>query len=127
MRATLAGLTGRIVVLALWLAGCSGAAAPPNHDIRAKNYDRKCATVADCLPIIEGTAGCCGFGIACPNTAINRGALETYVSDVQSATTCAAPPQCPNPGPQGPCSGRIACTAGLCALEPTTADATTAD
>jgi hypothetical protein len=116
---------GRIVVLALTLAGCG--AAPPNHDIRAENYDRKCATVADCLPIIEGTAGCCGFGIACPNTAINRGALETYVSDVQSATTCGVQPPCPNPGQEGPCSGRIACTAGMCALETPTADAASAD
>jgi hypothetical protein len=100
--------------------------AAPNHDLEAKNYDRTCASVADCMAIIEGTAGCCGFGITCPNAAISQGALPQYMSDVQLATTCAIQPPCTPPN-QGPCSGRIACTAGMCALETPTADAASAD
>jgi hypothetical protein len=114
-------------VLAFWPTGCGSAAAPVNHVIEAKSYNRKCATVADCLAIIEGTADCCGFGIACPNTAINLGALEQYVSDVQRATTCAGPPPCPVPDQEGTCSGRIACTAGACTLETQPPDAATSD
>ena len=98
--------------------------AAPNHDIEAKNYDRTCASVADCMAIMEGTAGCCGFGIACPNAAINVGAVETYASDVQRATMCDIQPPCLAPA-GGMCSGRIACTTGVCALE--TADAATVD
>jgi len=119
-------LAGCGAALALSLAGCGGAAPPPNHDIRAKNYDRKCATVADCLAIIEGTAGCCGFGIACPNAVISQSALAQYVSDVERATACDVPPPCLSPAPET-CSGRIACAAGSCALDVTPADAATSD
>src|SRR5450432_3685703 len=100
--------------------------AAPNHDIEAKSYDRTCASVADCMAIIEGTAGCCGFGIACPNAAINVGALAQYVSDVERATACDVPPPCLSPAPET-CSGRIACAAGSCALDVTPADAATSD
>jgi hypothetical protein len=120
--------TGRVTCQSGTCALESPPDAAPNHDLEAKNYDRACASVADCMAIIEGFAACCGFGIACANAAINVGAIETYASDVQRATMCdgnVRPPCAPPIG--GMCSGRIACTAGVCALDTATADAATAD
>jgi hypothetical protein len=103
-----------VFALTLTLVGC-GPDEPVNHVIAATNYDRRCASVADCRPITEGTAGCCGFAIICPNAAIALKAIPRYASDVQSATTCAVQPPCP--AIDGiMCTGRITCTAGLCGL-----------
>jgi hypothetical protein len=114
------------VALALTLAGCGGAAAPPSHLIEAKNYDRSCASVADCVPIFEGTLGCCGLGATCPNAAISADALPKYASDAQRASTCMVPSACPDIIIRC-AAGRITCTEGTCALEQPPSDASAAD
>jgi|SRR5450432_3197374 len=104
--------------LALTLAGCGGTAAtPPNHLIEAKNYDRACASVAECAPVLEGTLGCCGLALTCPNTAISVNALAKYTSDVDRATKCEGMSTCPGRGGANPCMGRVTCQSGTCALE----------
>jgi len=108
------------VALALFLVGCGSPAGTESHHISA-NYDRACASVADCVPVFEGTVGCCGLSLTCPNTAIRADALAKYMSDAESASKCDIQPPCP---PGGMCtSGRVVCQAGTCSLESPPPDA----
>src|ERR1700746_901531 len=60
---------GRAALLLSAFAVVACAPDPPTSSIAAKNYERKCASVADCVPVYEGHIGCCGGG-ECPNTVI---------------------------------------------------------
>jgi hypothetical protein len=116
-------LTAKLrVALALFLVGCGSTAGTESHHISA-NYDRACASVADCVPVFEGTVGCCGLSLTCPNTAIRADALAKYMSDAERASKCDIQPPCPS-GPMC-ASGRIVCQAGACALEVPSDAATT--
>jgi hypothetical protein len=110
------------IALALFVVGCGSTADGESHHVSA-NYDRKCASVADCVPVFEGTVGCCGLALTCPNTAIRADALAQYMSAAERASKCAVQPPCPS---GGMCtSGRIVCQAGTCALEVPSDAATT--
>jgi hypothetical protein len=120
---------GRAALLLFAFAIVACAPDPPPSSIAAKNYERKCASVADCVPVYEGHIGCCGGG-ECPNTAIAQVALATYTADAARAATCAGgQPPCtgvdvtrPGDGCQG---GRIACDNGICTLKMLPSDAAT--
>ena len=105
--------TGRRLAVALLLA-LAGCGSPAPHSIAAADYDQKCQAVVDCVPIAEGTIGCCGLE-SCPNAAIRQDALARYTSDLEARTPrCTPPPPCAPPPVD--CSGRVACTNGVCAL-----------
>jgi hypothetical protein len=116
-----------VLVAASAIAAC--AADPPSSSVAAKNYDRTCASVADCIPVYEGHVGCCGEG-ACPNTAIAQSALAKYMVDLGRAATCGGvQPPCPvidSMRPGGGCQGgRVACDSGICMLKMLPSDAAT--
>ena len=99
------------VALLLALAGCG---SPAPHSIAAADYDQTCQAVVDCVPVAEGTIGCCGLE-SCPNAAIRQDALAGYMSDLAARTPhCTPEPPCAPPPVD--CSGRVACTNGVCAL-----------
>jgi hypothetical protein len=100
----------------------------PPSSIAARNYDRKCASVADCVPVYEGHVGCCGGG-DCPNTAIAQVVLAKYTAALALAATCGGvPPPCPDitrPGGNACQAGRVACENGVCILATPPNDAAT--
>jgi hypothetical protein len=85
-----------LLLVATAITAC-GASSPPNS-VAAKNYDRKCASVADCVPVYEGHVGCCGGG-ECPNTAIAQVALAKYTAALALAATCGGVPEAAWPMP----------------------------
>jgi hypothetical protein len=65
-----------------------------DHSISTKAYDRTCAVDSDCVPVYEGTIGCCRGG--CANAAINGNSLTTYLDDLNTRTpVCTPAPFCP--------------------------------
>lgn len=89
-------LRAHLMLLAVLLPyGATCGSSSPSHVLAAKNYDRKCTTVADCVPIFEGTVGCCGPG--CPNTAISAASLPKFMSDLEMASHCDVHPRAPRP------------------------------
>jgi hypothetical protein len=115
-----------MMLVATAITAC-GASSPPGS-VAAKNYDRKCASVADCIPVYEGHVGCCGGG-DCPNTAIAQVALSKYTMDLSLAASCGGGrPPCPHIGGTSPggnaCQdGRVACDNGICILAMPPSDA----
>jgi hypothetical protein len=108
------GARGLVLSLLLFAACGRG----NNHTLSASNYVRTCVEAIDCVPVYEGTVGCCGLGPTCPNTAIRADELPRYMSDADEASKCDVQPPCL---PGGACAGRIACTNGVCVLlEPET-------
>jgi hypothetical protein len=103
----------------------SVASYPPPGSIAAKNYDRTCLSVADCVPVYEGPVGCCGG--ECPNTAIAQVALARYTMDVGLAAACGGvqPPCGPLPGGNECPDGRVTCDNGVCILAMPPSDAAT--
>jgi hypothetical protein len=103
----------------LGASGCSNNSAPATY---AKNYNRACASVADCVVVPDGPVGCCG-GTDCPTAAINQNALAAYTRE--RAAMCLPPKSCAGisaaPCPQ---EGRLVCTGGLCEVLAPDADAT---
>jgi hypothetical protein len=90
--------------------------------VSAKNYPRSCATASECSAIFEGAVPCC-FG-ACPNTAIRKDALPTFMTDFEAArqTSChGVQPPCPS-GPMCP-APQVTCDNGVCGLSTHQADA----
>jgi hypothetical protein len=65
-------------------------------------YDHACHTNADCVPVYQGSLGCCGPG--CPNTAISESSYSSYLNDVDSRV-----PRC---DPEPPCALEGACGSG---------------
>ncbi|SRR5260221_13671119 len=116
------GTWGALLLLLSATARCGSDAS--KGSIAAKNYDRKCTSVADCFPVYEGPVGCCGG--ACPNTAIRQDALTKYMSDFDRAVTSVCHGLIP-PCPAGPiCDqemGRVTCDNAVCQLEGPSADA----
>lgn len=106
-----------MLLVATAIAAC--AADPPPSSVAAKNYDRRCVSVADCVAVYEGHVGCCGGG-ACPNTAIAQVALAKYSVDLIRAAACGnTQPPCPvidvvRPGDA--CQGRVGCDNSVCTL-----------
>jgi len=103
-----------IVLFALILSGCK---AEPfaQTALYAKDYDQGCATVADCVPVLEGPAECCRLD--CPNAAIALDALAMFKGDYGRAAMCPPNSTCPGLGADHACeAGRIACTNGRCEL-----------
>jgi hypothetical protein len=97
----------------LALAACS--ATPSGRGISVEGYDRSCASVADCVPVVAAPVGCCDS--ACPNAAVSATAATTYEADRTAAETKACPgtPPCgANPGGPACPSARVACANGLC-------------
>jgi hypothetical protein len=97
-----------VATLCLTLAAACGGSKTP----QASDYDRSCATVADCALVFVGDPGCCGGG--CPNTAVRMSEVARVKRDVQAAKTCAGIVDCaPSPG----CAdGRAQCIAATCQL-----------
>jgi hypothetical protein len=126
-----ATIVGGILLPAVSLT-CGGATstpappATPTPFISIDALDRSCASVADCTPVFEGEANCCGTG--CPNAAIRLPALPAYMSRATSAITaacagvdggpmkvCRGGPAFPNPFPTDGCpQARVSCQAGVC-------------
>jgi hypothetical protein len=112
-----------MLLVATAIAACS-ASSPPSS-VAAKNYDRRCASLADCVAVYEGQVGCCGGG-GCPNTAIAQVALAKYNVDLARAGTCSGvQPPCPNRLPVACQDGRVACDNGVCTLAVVPSDAAT--
>src|SRR5260221_12145025 len=115
-----------MLLVATAITAC-GASSPPTS-VAAKNYDRKCGSVADCVPVYEGLVGCCGGG-QCPNTAIAQVALAKYTAALGLAATCTGvQPPCPDitrPGGNGCQVGRFTCDNGIFILAMPPSDAAT--
>jgi len=101
--------------LLLALAAC-GSKAGAGVSVAA--YDRSCASVVDCIPVVEGTPSCCGDG--CATAAVNARVVATYEADRAAARAQAcqgAMNGCPVDIGAGTCpAARIACVDGLCAV-----------
>ena len=117
-----------VAVLALvfglpWTLGACDSNAP-RASVYAKDYDRHCATVADCAAVTDGPIGCCG-DTTCPTAAIRQDALAKYTSAREpTAAMCTPRPPCASPI-RSCLSGRVTCMEGLCEL--LVPDAATAD
>jgi hypothetical protein len=113
-----------MMLVATAITAC-GASSPPSS-VAAKNYDRKCASVADCVPVYEGLVGCCGGG-QCPKTAIAQVALAKYTAALSLAATCGGvqPPCGTRPGGNECQDGRVECENGVCILAMPPNDAAT--
>jgi hypothetical protein len=113
----------RLVGLSLLLfsaAACGGGAA--KHSIAASEFDRACTDVVDCVPVYEGALSCCS-NQPCSNAAIRQDALAIYAADVTARTPMCQEPFTPGSCLPGPvCTGRVACTNGLCVLESPSGD-----
>jgi hypothetical protein len=116
-RYNVATMVVRGLALSLLLFAACGSS--PDHTLSAKNYVRTCVDVIDCVPVYEGTVGCCGISTTCPNTAIRADQLPKYMSDADGASKCDVQPPCL--GGRACAGGRIACANGVCELlEPPT-------
>lgn len=100
-----------IALFALILEGCK-AEPDATTAVWAKEG---CATVADCVPVLEGPAECCRLD--CPNAAIALDAPAMFKGDYGRAAMCPANSTCPGLGADHACqTGRVACTDGRCEL-----------
>jgi hypothetical protein len=124
----LAGLVALVMA-----AACNGSSTPSGPpSISVAQYDRACATVADCVFVYDGPTDCCGVG--CANAAIAQRALARYTSALASAEKAACvgtSGACSMGGPNGSvmtCAGpgRLDCLAGACVFV-TPGDASAAD
>jgi len=112
-----------MMLVATAITACGASSRPTS--VAAKNYDRKCGSVADCVPVYEGPVGCCGVS-GCPNTAISQVALAKYTFDFSRATNCGGMQACPNGtrlGGNACQDGRVACDNGVCILAMPPSDA----
>ena len=105
-------MTARLATLLLALAACNSTAGTQGIGVSVSGYDRSCATVADCVPVVTGPVGCCE--LQCPHVALGADAATAYLGDRAAAKVKAcpvSPPICPRPAcpPE-----RVACTSGLC-------------
>src|SRR6476620_2613736 len=83
-----------ILSLAFGLAPSTLTCSTDDHTIKASAYNRRCSTDQDCVPVFEGTIGCCGP--SCPNTAINASDQPRYTADVNARRPiCNPQPPCP--------------------------------
>jgi hypothetical protein len=113
-----------MLLVATATAACS--ANRPPSSVAAKNYDRRCASAADCVAVYEGYVGCCGEA-TCPNTAIAQDAVSKYDVDLGNAASCpSGTPPCPLVDFERPCpSARAACDNGVCTFPIPPSDAAT--
>jgi hypothetical protein len=104
--------------LAIFLCGCGGGEV---HAIIVSAYSQTCSKDSDCVPVYQGTLGCCGPG--CANAAINQSSYVDYLSDVS-----AREPACYGEDPCAllddvVCKASAACRGGVCEFVAATADA----
>ena len=92
-----------------------------SHTVAVSPSQRVCSTDSDCVPVYEGTLGCCGPG--CANAAINKTSYAGYQATIASrAPTCTPPPPCAGLSDQL-CKAGAVCRNGTCEFASLTADA----
>jgi hypothetical protein len=100
-----------LIVIVAAVGGCGSS----NHSISAAEFQRSCSADSDCVPVYEGTLGCCGG--ACPNSAINQMSQAAYESAMSSRTpTCTTVLPCPFFS-SVTCKSGATCANGTCAFE----------
>ncbi len=109
----------RRLILAVLLSGCGGGGE--THVFIVSAYSQTCSQDSDCVPVYQGTLGCCGPG--CANAAINQSSYVDYLSDVS-----AREPACYGEDPCAllddvVCKASAACRGGVCEFVAATADA----
>ena len=102
------------LLLALFLAACNSKPTAPTGAISASNYDKSCASVADCVPVFEEIANCCDIG--CPNTALSVSGFASFNEALQAAqlASCSGPMVCHGGTVPSNCIGRVDCRDGAC-------------
>jgi hypothetical protein len=104
-RALAAVVSASFVLLAL--AACG------DDQLRASDYDQTCSAAADCAPIQEGEASCCGFSECGDNAAISKSDFQQYLSDYRDAMSGCGVVDCPDIACPTP---PVACVGGKCQL-----------
>jgi len=119
------------ILIACLLVGAFGGCNSDTHTIAASEFQQSCSADSDCVPVYQGTIGCCGVGGSCPNAAVNQVGYSAYESAVAN--------RIPTCSPARPCalltSADIAiacragaiCSNGTCTFEQTGTDAAGAD
>jgi hypothetical protein len=112
------------LALALWALGCARGrridyrydaarfdVGAVEHAVHASDYERACASSSDCVPVYEGSIGCCGGGE--PNTAITKTSGAAYQKDF-----AARAPECEPTPCEAPAVGTAyaICTQSVCEL-----------
>jgi hypothetical protein len=123
------------VLLTILVAACGGAPGESSVDAQGlgaadggtvldpARFDRRCATVADCVAVVAGQLcpeargpGQPAAGCFCPNAAISRDAEDGF----QAAESAIVARACPGLVRVNVCAcvaTHLACTQGACALE----------
>jgi len=110
----------------VWLAGLAGACnSTDSRSVSACEFNRSCTVDSDCVPVYEGTLGCCGPG--CSNSAINTASYGAYQSAVAGREpTCSTAFPCAQLT-DAICRSGAVCAGGTCQLKEIPADASSPD
>jgi len=112
----------RTLILPWLIAAISGCNSGGNHSIAASEFQQSCSVDSDCVPVYEGTLGCCG---ACANAAVNQVGYTAYQKAASDRRpTCNVQPPCPA-FTDVLCKAGAICSNGTCAFEHVEPDAST--
>ena len=118
------------ILIACLFVGAFGGCNSESHSIAASEFQQSCAADSDCVPVYEGTIGCCGVG-NCPNAAVNRVGYSSYETAVSKRIpTCSPPRPCPFLSQTEiaiECHAGAICSNGTCTFAQTGTDASGAD
>lgn len=106
------------LIATLFVVSAIGCGSSSPKRLSLGDYDRACATVADCAAVFFSDTGCCRS--SCPNAVIGASELARFQHDVMGQS-CAQSPPCTRPSTCP--DGRVQCVQGLCVFE--SADAAT--
>src|SRR5256885_6776255 len=108
------------LVLMTSVLGCSTSPSTSLHTVAVSASDQACSSDSDCVPVFEGTVGCCG---GCANAAINKAAYPGYQAAIAaSVPICDPAPPCAFLS-DAICKAGAICRGGMCAFSSLTADA----